>query len=438
MPNIWITQLFIFIFFFLFSIPAKSFENYTLIQPQQYQKNIIDSRQKISALLTELQKVRHLNLNEQVTFLVKLLIDIPYAYHGMGEGDWQSKSWIYQPGAVHIDQNPVYRLDRLDCQTFVQVILALLFSRSISDFDKNLLKISYGAAGNPQNEIVHFYNRNHFVDGDFNPLNQKNGLLEDITSKNIFSSYTNTTEAMIDRKKWLLYRQKNLARTVQVLQPAYGSLMVERFQKFYQTLSGQKFKPEKVILSYIPKNVLVKKDLHNHYYPNPTIFANLPTPALAEIVYDARKWKIHGKKIKDVIGTELNVGHFGVIYKQDFRRGEKIYDNIYCHSRAFKPVDCHVRPVLCKREKCTELMFAHATDGYPRRFYWYRSNDRYVCSAQKPKEGKIISCNRVETLPLFNYLVDFQYGSYWYMNYSALLGVHFEKIKGVRPENLNI
>jgi hypothetical protein len=37
-------------------------------------------------------------------------------------------------------------------------------------------------------------------------------------------------------------------------------------------------------------------------------------------------------------------------------------------------------------------------------------------------------CNRVNALPLFDYLTDYQYGTYWYMNNPGLLGIHVEKI----------
>src|SRR5258708_2678106 len=100
----------------------------------------------------------------------------------MGEGDWQPNSSIYQSGAAHLRQDPVYRLDGLDCQTFVQVAMALLHANSLDQFDNSILNIAYGAAGNSSEGIVHFYNRNNFADGDFNPVNENNGWLSDVTS----------------------------------------------------------------------------------------------------------------------------------------------------------------------------------------------------------------------------------------------------------------
>ena len=75
-------------------------------------------------------------------------------------------------------------------------------------------------------------------------------------------------------------------------------------------------------------------------------------------------------------------------------------------------------------------MFAHATSAYPDRYFWYQqSNGHYVCSSQPPARGtSYTQCNRVERLPFFDYLINYQYGSYVYMNNPSIVGVHIEKL----------
>jgi hypothetical protein len=83
-------------------------------------------------------------------------------------------------------------------------------------------------------------------------------------------------------------------------------------------------------------------------------------------------------------------------------------------------------------------MFAHATQSHPDGFYWYQASDgQMTCTRTRPqKQIHYSQCNRVETLPLFDYLTEYQYGYYWYMSNPAILGVHIEKISpGVRTLN---
>jgi hypothetical protein len=126
--------------------------NFTVLNATNYQQVIQNSRFKIQQILQSLAANRQPSLNTQVINIVNELTNVPYAFTAAaGEGDWQANSLTYRAGAFHVTQDPVYRLDELECQTFVEVAMALLHSASIDDFDKNFLQISYGAAGNYQN-----------------------------------------------------------------------------------------------------------------------------------------------------------------------------------------------------------------------------------------------------------------------------------------------
>lgn len=407
--------------------------SYHLMDATAYQYLVAATRKQTDHLLKSTASYRSQPADKQVAFITQQLIDTPYIYTGgMGEGDWQPTSSSYQPGAAHIQQNPVYRLDALDCQTFVQYSMAMLYSSNLAEFDQTLLKIAYGAAGNPDGEIVRFYNRNNFVDADFNPVNQQNGYLKDVTTEGDLSVYAKNTTATITRQNWFLQQQKQLPHSVMVLHPESGADMVSRFKSVYRHLSFPKFKQEKVTISYLPKNTLIFADKNGAYSPNSFLFDKIPTPSIAEVVRDVKKWNYHHTNIKELVGSELNISHFGLLYRQQFKQGELIYRQITCQDGS-----CQVVPVTCAQSVCNELMFAHATDGYPYRYFWYpQTNGDYVCSPNPPSDKKLYTtCNRVERLPLFAYMISYRSGRYAFMNDPSILGLHIEQLAGELPSS---
>lgn len=409
---------------------ASSYQ-FTVLNPEAYRQNVAQSRARISQILKRLQPYRQQSLDEQVALITQQLIDTPYfANDAMGEGDWQPKSQVYQPGAVHIDQQPVYRLDGLDCQTFVQTVLALLHAKSLDTFDQTYLKVAYGAAGNPNGELVRYYNRNNFIDGDFNPVNQANGWLRDATSQDRLADYSHTLTATITRQRWFLTQQQSLDDHIQVLARSSGEAMVKRFTTVYASLPFPHFDKQPIAISYLPKENLVQRESDGTFAPNHNLLAQIPTPAIAEMVRDVNRWSLYGRKIKDIIGTELTISHLGLLYRQAFKKGELIYQKTTCGYNANGRKTCRVMPVICERTQCHELMFTHATDVYPFNFFWYQAaNGQMVCSPFPPPKGvKQTSCNRVISLPFFDYLTEFQQGYYWNMDMPSFLGVHLEKL----------
>lgn len=410
--------------------PEKTSKQYTVLDADEYHETLSSSRRQIEKIIKKLQPYRHESSNAQLALIINELIDIPYIQsNGMGEGDWLATSLTYQPNHLHIQQNPVYRLDGLNCQTLVQVAMALLHANNLEQFDTSILKISYGAAGNPNGEIVHYYNRNNFVDGDFNPINQRNGWLLDITSQGILAPYSKTITANITRQKWFLRQQQNLSESVQVLNAKNGPAMAHRFMTTYSALNFPHFNSELISMSYLPKQKLAILQPDGRYKPNQTLLDKIPTPAIVEIVRDPNKWNLYGMKIKNIIGTELTISHLGLLHRKTFKRDELIYYKISCDYVNSKKI-CQVSPITCQKNQCQELLFTHATDAYPINYLWYKkANGEYVCSPKRPEAGtRYTNCNRVTTLPLYDYLTTYQMGSYWNMELPSLLGVHIEKL----------
>lgn len=398
---------------------------YTLLDSNHYQETFFSARSKIETLLNDLKSKRKLHPDAQIAFLSAQLTDIPYLHqNGMGEGDWQASSRVYQPHGIHMKQNPVYRLDGLNCQTLVQMVMALYHSNSLSAFDQNYLKIAYGAAGNPNGEIVHYFNRNHFIDADFNPINQKNGWLKDVTSG---SPHSQSIHATLTRQRWFMQQRYQMAKNIQVLSDAAGKEMLDHYNKHY---SNMNFADKQIVMSYFPKEVLALRQEDDSFKPNQKLLDQIPTPAIAEIVRDPKYWNDYGINVKNIVGTELTVSHLGLLYRQTFRQGELIYNKTTCMPDSHRRKYCEVTPVYCQKKICKELMFTHASNAYPSRYYWYQTAEgKNVCSQHLPKEGqKYTHCNRVVSLPFYDYLTDYQMGYYINMDLRSIVGVHVEKL----------
>lgn len=320
-----------------------------------------------------LKPQRDQSLNDQIAFIAPKLNDIPYK------------------------DNRACRTG-FDCQTFTETVMSLLYSNTLSQYEQNLQKIGYGALGVPS---IHMANRNHFIDKDWNPINQQNGFLQDVTSRSPLSRYAKKTSARIDRQNWFINQRINVSMPRKL---------------------------EKVSITYLPKTAFIT----HTYQPNTKLFEKIPTPAVMEVVRDTKKWIMNGRPIKEKLGTELNVSHMGFLYRKTFKKGELIYYSTYCYFDWRSKRKCDVTPVICNKAECPELMLAHATVSHPDGFYWYKkSNGQYTCTSTPPKKSvKYTMCNRVEQIPLFNYLADYQYGYYWYLEDPSFLGVHVEKLVG--------
>lgn len=417
----------------LFTLPSYAEQPYTTINAANYQQTVSSARQTVKRLLNQLQPYRDQNTNAQMAAIIHALSNTAYGDDKTGEGDWQPTSATYQPGALHVNQNPVYRFDFLDCQTFVETAMALLYSRDLNQFEKNYLQIAYGAAGNPNGEIVRYYNRNNFVDGDLNPVNERNGFFMDATSQGGLASLSKKTTTDLMRQNWFLHQQQDLHSAIRVLSNASGPAMVQRFKTVYTNLDFPNFNHERVTISYLPKQEIALRQSDGSFLPNDKVLDKIPTPAVAEIITDSKSWDVGGVNIKDLIGSEYSVSHLGLLYRQTFQHGDVIYQKIYCEKPAPGKHVCSVTPVTCEKTQCNELMFAHATHIYPEGMYWYKNAEGLDVCTSKPSGSRIhaTTCNRVTTLPLFNYLTEFQNGAYWYMNNRTILGIHIEQLSKV-------
>jgi hypothetical protein len=219
---------------------------------------------------------------------------------------------------------------------------------------------------------------------------------------------------------------------VRVLSDDAGTVMVQRLSQVYAHLTYPNFDHQSFTMSYFPKEFIAMPQKDGGYQFNKKFFDEIKNslPAVIDVVRDPNLWLINGKPIRDIIGSDLTVSHTGLLYRQSFHKGDVIYHKTTCQFDSDKQKVCRVQPITCQTETCDELMFTHATDAFPNGYFWYQKNDgSYTCTASTPSSGPVTTCNRVTSIPLFDYLTDYQYATYWYMKNPSILGIHIEALK---------
>jgi hypothetical protein len=223
------------------------------------------------------------NMVERLYYFSEHYLHSPYILFPLGEGP-----------LAEYDQMPRARLDGFDCQTYVDTILALTIAKDAKNFRQCLDKIRY------RNGEVSFITRNHFTSLDWNKNNQAQGYLQDITvsirdeHKKSVAMYAST---QIDKAGWYQKLPQSFIR-VPSLSPKERALRLEALHS-----AGQQFKPEQIVLPYIPLNTLIQ---HNKT-ANTFVLKQIPSGSIIEIVRP--HWKL-----KSVIGTDLDVSHLGFVF----------------------------------------------------------------------------------------------------------------------------
>lgn len=213
------------------------------------------------------------------------------------------------------DQSPSYRSDAFDCLTYASTVLALLNANTVAEFKEMIQKINY------QNGLVAYQNRNHFTSIEWNPNNQKQGLIQDITM-NIHDQDNQPVAKMlsvyINKKAW--YEQKTLS-SIKLLAP----ISSEKQQQLLQQLRGfsKEMSNQDSHLLYIPKTVLFDKQGQ----PDQFIFDQIPSGSIVEIV--RVNWSG-----EPPAGINLDVSHLGfavrtsqgLIYREASQIKRKVID----------------------------------------------------------------------------------------------------------------
>lgn len=408
------------------------YPQYTLIAKPVYVKRVKQSQQDI--IKAEQVLPKHRQTAQQVSIFLQqaahYFANRPYGKpFDQGEGDWCS-STVTEQHCVHINQEPLFRTDRLVCNSYVQLLLALLHSTNLQQFQHSWIKTSYGTAHFTGADI-HYYNRNNFMSVDFNPVNRRRGWIEDVTLQQGLSQAVLWQRTVVDRGAWFAAQQTLRQRHnyIRLLDAIDAPTMTALFSGHYPQPFFH-FLPVQARIDYLKKSALVFKD-HQAFKINYKNMKQLYTPSLVEWVRDDRIWQENSRLVKNQIHSGILVSHVGVLFRQHFSLGQLIYQQIDCQSQSGVK-RCQVLPHYCHQSNgCNKLMLSQATQAYPDHYYFYAdSQGQYHCQARKPTQfiGSLTRCNRVETLPLSAYLLRKQNGHYLYLDNPSLLGIHLEKI----------
>src|SRR5678815_3653970 len=97
------------------------------------------------------------SLDARLLGLSEQLLGTPYAHSPLGEGEGQ-------------DPDPRLRLDRVDCLTFVETVMALALSSSVEDVVHVLDSIRYRSRPD-------YSGRNHLMEAEWLPSNASKGMV---------------------------------------------------------------------------------------------------------------------------------------------------------------------------------------------------------------------------------------------------------------------
>ncbi|RME28596.1 MAG: DUF1460 domain-containing protein [Deltaproteobacteria bacterium] len=126
------------------------------------------------------------NLTERIETISAWFLGTPYGYSPLGEG----------PGKEP-DPDPTFRLDLMDCETFVETTLALALASDRSEVDRWMRTIRY------IDGEVDYRKRKHFTAAQWVPENRQLGLIEDITARVAGSpSLLETVSKKLDAASW--------------------------------------------------------------------------------------------------------------------------------------------------------------------------------------------------------------------------------------------
>ncbi len=124
----------------------------------------------------------------RLRILSSMLLGAPYKYGPLGEG----------PKGKY-DRDPIFRLDRFDCVTFIETVIALALSKSLPQAVRELQKIRYRGGK------ISYQTRNHFTVGQWLPVNSSAGYLR-LISEQIGGPEVAFIEREFSKEFWLSTR----------------------------------------------------------------------------------------------------------------------------------------------------------------------------------------------------------------------------------------
>lgn len=189
------------------------------------------------------------------------LLGTPYKLGVSGEGNLDA-----------YDQDPLWRLDALDCTTYLETVMAASVSRSVRGFEQALFAVRY------KEGRVGFVTRNHFPEVDWIANNERAGHVRDLT-RALFPEETREVSLVISKRKW--YE----AKSANDIEPKERDLAVrERLAAELRALAPT-FPDEPATLPYLPmQSFYVKNPENGELEPNLEVLRKIPSGSVFNIV----------------------------------------------------------------------------------------------------------------------------------------------------------
>ena len=211
-------------------------------------------------------------LQRRIEIQSAALLNTPYLEGALGEGI----NGVY-------DQNPLYRFDYFDCETYVDTVMALALAKNLPDFRNKINQIRY------KNGNVSFTQRNHFPSADWIPNNIRNGYIHELNYL-IAAEKTKINKTQINLRNWYLHLSTDRIQ-IPYLDPHQKEIRLFQLKAEGSSLYGSK----NVSISYIPVCDLLQ---------NPRLRQKIPSGSLIFFVG-------HDSYLSSRIGTPMNVLHMG-------------------------------------------------------------------------------------------------------------------------------
>lgn len=241
-----------------------------------------NTNKQIVEILDNLQRMRFQSFADKVAYINKLFFNKPYTFNALGEGT-----------KGKFDNNPLYRIDAFDCETYVDTVIALALASDLKTFQDMIRKVRY------KDGKVKFTNRNHFTCLDWNKNNQKQHITKDITNSITGKEKQHIAieaKTYIDKPNW--YKTMPIERI-----RLQGEIDKNREKKLIELRKKGKMQKKSLsVIPYIPlQEIMPSKDEIIM-----EIIRQIPNGAIMEIIRP--NWDLC-----KVIGTHLNVSHLGFV-----------------------------------------------------------------------------------------------------------------------------
>lgn len=224
-----------------------------------------------------------------------LFMEQPYFLEPIGEG----KDAKYS-------QEPLYRTDKFDCVSYVDTVLALIHSKNLNEFRKNLLAIRYHAG-----QMDYVNRTDWFTDLEWLPNARSLGWLKDVTMQVVDQHKQPVAliaQTMIDKPNW--YKVKPL-KVMHLL----ASLPSEQANSLLTELrsNSDRFEAKTSQLSYLPLSKLFNADgSADSFY-----FDQIPSGSVIAVVRPDWKIRDNFPGFPNGYGTNLNVSHLGLAIRTE-------------------------------------------------------------------------------------------------------------------------